>query len=478
MDLLESLVQADIRAGFQLPIPVKIICSIPNTVVAPYGIANQFSINEIGERIEKDRLIHDQSFDFSDGNLVNHRLIVEDEFHKLHYGSCLLQIMHYTHALRFLDPSKRIVWSKFDFKIAHRRQHLMGRLAAIATTIVGAFALISLRLPFSGTYYVHAWCVISELICDATNALLRCSFWDPAATDFPLKSDIPEPKLLSDEVETGVAFAPDVLVDPDPRGKVFCYIDDLTVLGYYDEGWKRLKLAAALIISVFGRPVHESEPVPRMPLLSVKKLLAEGGLGEIKVMLGWLLDFRAQMVKLPDDKYKMYNSQINVIIKRKQSTMKELDSLVSRFGYSCIVQQMGYHFLHRLRYKIDRSTNGNCTVNYTQRDIADLIIWKRLLSKANKGVSFNLIVYCRPTKMYLSDACPYGMGGFSLLLGRAWYMQLPIELAGKVSNNLFEYLAQIICIWIDVLIGAIKPHDCYLSAGDNTVTSHKILWTR
>ena len=70
--------------------------------------------------------------------------------------------------------------------------------------------------------------------------------------------------------------------------------------------------------------------------------------------------------------------------------------------------------------------------------------------------------------MYLSDTYPHGMGGFSLLSGRAWRIQLPIELVGKVSNNLLEYLAQIICIWVDILIGAIKPHDCCLSAEDNT----------
>ena len=186
--------------------------------------------------------------------------------------------------------------------------------------------------------------------------------------------------------------------------------------------------------------------MPREPLLSVKKLLAEGGLEEVKVVLGWHLDFRTQMAKLPDDKFKMWNSQINDIMESKKSTMKDLDSLVGRLGHSCIIQQMGYHFLCRLRCKIDRSVNSNSTVKYAQKDIDDLTIWKRLLSKANEGVSFNLIVYRRPTKMYLSDACPYGMGGFSLLSGRAWRMQLPMELVGKVSNNLLECLAQITCM--------------------------------
>lgn len=92
----------------------------------------------------------------------------------LRYSFCLLQIIYFAHALRLRKPRKRIVASKVDLKSACRRAHLSGLLAAMATIIVGAFALISLRLPFGGTHCVHCWCVISEFICDVANALLRC----------------------------------------------------------------------------------------------------------------------------------------------------------------------------------------------------------------------------------------------------------------------------------------------------------------
>ena len=54
-DLLESLVADDIKCGFQVPIPRDIAEKIKGAVVAPCGIANQSTINELGERIEKDR---------------------------------------------------------------------------------------------------------------------------------------------------------------------------------------------------------------------------------------------------------------------------------------------------------------------------------------------------------------------------------------------------------------------------------------
>ena len=78
IDLLESLVEDNIKAGFQVPVPIDLVHKIKNGVVAPYGIAYQFSINEQGERVDKDRLTHDQSFDFSKENSVNNRLIQED----------------------------------------------------------------------------------------------------------------------------------------------------------------------------------------------------------------------------------------------------------------------------------------------------------------------------------------------------------------------------------------------------------------
>ena len=57
-NLLKSLVQDNIKAGFQVPIPINTTRLIVNRVLAPYGIAQQSSINKLGERIDKDRLTH------------------------------------------------------------------------------------------------------------------------------------------------------------------------------------------------------------------------------------------------------------------------------------------------------------------------------------------------------------------------------------------------------------------------------------
>ena len=58
---------------------------IKNGVLSLHGIADELSINERGERIEKKRIIHDQSFKFSKGNSVNRRLIRKERA-DLRYG--------------------------------------------------------------------------------------------------------------------------------------------------------------------------------------------------------------------------------------------------------------------------------------------------------------------------------------------------------------------------------------------------------
>ena len=40
-ELLETLVQDDVNASFQLPIPVEAVHNIPNAVVAPHGVTHQ-----------------------------------------------------------------------------------------------------------------------------------------------------------------------------------------------------------------------------------------------------------------------------------------------------------------------------------------------------------------------------------------------------------------------------------------------------
>jgi hypothetical protein len=55
---------------------------------------------------------------------------------------------------------------------------------------------------------------------------------------------------------------------------------------------------------VTSRPhVGSQEPITRRNILSDSKLVTEGTLDKVQVMLGWLLDAYALILLLPNDKY-------------------------------------------------------------------------------------------------------------------------------------------------------------------------------
>jgi hypothetical protein len=57
---------------YALPLPQGKIRGIPGICMAPLNIQMQWTINEHGEIIEKDRLTHDQSFEWEkSGSSVN-----------------------------------------------------------------------------------------------------------------------------------------------------------------------------------------------------------------------------------------------------------------------------------------------------------------------------------------------------------------------------------------------------------------------
>eukprot|EP00957_Ditylum_brightwellii_P166773 12694441-Ditylum_brightwellii.AAC.1 len=52
--------------------------------------------------------------------------------------------------------------------------------------------------------------------------------------------------------------------------------------------------------------------------------------------------------------------------------------------------------------------------------------------------------------------------------GRAWRHHIPRQLQGRVSNNILEYLAEIITRWVDITEGRIEREDCILALSDSS----------
>jgi hypothetical protein len=79
---------------------------------------------------------------------------------------------------------------------------------------------------------------------------------------------------------------------------------------------------------------------------------------------------------------------------------------------------------------------------------------KVLLKTANLGIPINLITKREPDgRICWSDACPFGIGGYSLL-DRAWRIRIPetSPIRGHPGvNNLLEFIGMIVNVWFECL---------------------------
>jgi hypothetical protein len=116
--------------------------------------------------------------------------------------------------------------------------------------------------------------------------------------------------------------------------------------------------------------------------------------------------------------------------------------------------------------------NRNQTYRLGDEDMEDLKVWIRLLEQALGGISLNGLTMRNPTMLSISDSCPFGLGGFTTN-GSAWRLKVrgssPIY-GDCVSNNVLEFLAMTITVWLTLLECKEQglKDELILSLGDNT----------
>ena len=100
-------------------------------------------------------------------------------------------------------------------------------------------------------------------------------------------------KTFEDDVPFGIGRDLIVDISVDARGIINLYIDNfigLTVDLNNTDNATRLKRAPLPGLTAVSREVSPFEPLPRDDMDARKKLIAETGLSETKIILGWLLN--------------------------------------------------------------------------------------------------------------------------------------------------------------------------------------------
>jgi hypothetical protein len=457
VDLFQKMMNNDVIHGYSLVLPRDKLIEIEGALLAPMNIADQNGINERGEIVAKKRLTHNQSYKFSSGTSVNSR-VIKEELQDCMYGSCLFRVIHEILNMRLLHPNKRILLQKIDWKAAYRRSHLNWKTAiqTITQSVELNLAFLSLRLTFGGAPNPNFWGEISESTTDLANALLRLKDWDPETLCSPIQNKVPKVKPDTNDKPFVQALPLAISLDSNDMGKADVYIDDITsVVVDINNNVKRGEAAVLLAMHLIGRPFDPSDPIKRLDLASITKLIAEARLEETKILLGWKLDMRSLTVSLTFKKFKAWSDSIKSILKTKSSNFKDLDSLIGRIGHTTVINPYVKHFMSRIRQEKDRAENRR-SIKISSSVIEDLKLHLSFLKLAYEGISMNQISYRKPTHSYRADACPFGMGGYSSS-GRAWRWSIPPLLRYRATLNMLEHLCSIISPWIDIIEKKITP---------------------
>jgi hypothetical protein len=480
---LIQILEEEVARGWQLVLPASIIPKIPGSIISPMGVVEQNTIDEQGRITTKWRVTHDQSFKFSLGTSVNSRVRTEELMDCL-YGWSLKRFLHAIVHYRRRFPSTPLLLAKYDLKAAYRRVHFKweSALQSIVTTQglaspndkpdgIDKLALVSLRMTFGGSPHPSEFSSLSECIADITNVLLQSEDWNPddLASGYNTLLE-KEPRLEPDTVP--FASARELLTDLQlsDGGAADVFIDDIfnVVPLLSDNHWKRGRNAALLAIDCLGRPVRDDDPLPRDPLIAVKKVLAEGSPREVLTVLGWQIDTRRMLIQLPIEKAKTWERNLRKVVDSKDAiSAATLETLQGRNVHVASIIPGAYHFQNRIYKAIARAKKYKFTkLSKSERD--DLRLSLKFLSMATVGMDLNLLVTRKPDHMGRSDAYEGGIGGFDLSSGRAWQLEIPQNLRHKKSQNFLEFLACLVQVILMLKEVPWERSDCFLCIGDNT----------
>ena len=147
------------------------------------------------------------------------------------------------------------------------------------------------------------------------------------------------------------------------------------------------------------------------------------------------------------------------IVSRGESSFDELDPMIGLLTHVSVIVKPMKHFMSRLRQEKNRAKNKNRRkIKLKKEVLEDFNLHLKFLQIASSGINMYLLTFRKqPTHVYRADACPFGLGGYYSLDGRAWRWYIPFELRFRATVNMLEHLAPIIGPWLDILEGRLTP---------------------
>ena len=110
------------------------------------------------------------------------------------------------------------------------------------------------------------------------------------------------------------------------------------------------------------------------------------------------------------------------MMKSTHTTKEKLESLIGRLNHTCFIVHLGKYFLTRLEYRLNmyRYKQKSTDIHLQPSEIEDLKLWHYWIGHLNDdSISINSISFMKPMAIVWSDACEFGLGGYTRD-GYAW----------------------------------------------------------
>jgi len=154
------------------------------------------------------------------------------------------------------------------------------------------------------------WGYNSETLADTCNTLIQRSSWDYHSFFDKLSDKIPDPISIPRDIPFKAAKDLFVKMPHKDLGKVDVNVDDnIAITPDIGDNITRVIRAIPLALHSIARPVDHRDSLPRVNIISAKKLQAEGTFEEIKTVLGWTINTRNLTISLPLDKNDKWTSE-------------------------------------------------------------------------------------------------------------------------------------------------------------------------
>ena len=187
------------------------------------------------------------------------------------------------------------------------------------------------------------------MLCDLSNEMPHLKNWDPDEIFSPIHPEVPLPDLQEETIPYATARPMAVEVPTTSLGRGGCYLDDIikVYLGL-KHAIRKHTVSAPLALHVSMRLLADEEPVPTKQTLSLPKLKAEGTPSKVMMVLGWWLDTRKLLLRLPADKFRAYSKEVEEILAAWTIDGKDLESIIGKFVHASYAVPLSRHYLDNL----------------------------------------------------------------------------------------------------------------------------------